>query len=244
MTARHAYERLAAQLSQEFARGLWQTGDPLPSEHALARAYRVSRRTVRQALELLQQEGVISKAQGRCTIYRERAVSWRAGKPVDFLSAAREAGYRPSTRLVSSTRRISTLSEARALQLNLDEQVLEICRIRLLEGHPVAYQVSLIPDDLSDLLEVDKLQKRSLYEVLRTILRDDLFVARERVSLITATPREASVLSAPEGSPLLRLERLVVDGMGRPIEYSDAALEASFFRLQHESPNGSREVFP
>ncbi|MDQ0314898.1 GntR family transcriptional regulator [Amorphus orientalis] len=244
MVAGHAYQRLAAELHREFVRGLWQTGDRLPSETALARAYRVSRRTVRQALELLQQEGVISKAQGRYTIYRERAVSWRAGKPLDFLSAAREAGYRPSTRLVSSTRRISTLSEAKALQLDLDERVLEICRIRLLEGHPVAFQVSLLPDAFTSHLKVDQLKKASLYAVLRTALQNDLFVARERVSLINATAREATALATYEGAPLLRLERLVVDGTGRPVEYSDAALEASFFRLQHESPACSRDVFP
>ena len=231
MAAGHAYERLAAELSREFVRGLWQNGDPLPSEHALAGAYRVSRRTVRQALDLLQRDGVISKAQGRYTIYRDRAISWSPEKLLDFATVARAAGYRPSTRLVSAIGRASTLSEAHALTLELDEQVLEIRRIRLLEGHPVVYQTSLLPGTLAKILKLDRLHETSLYMVLRSALREDLFVARERISLIAASPSEAAALFTPEGAPLLRLERLVVDSSGKPGGYSDAALQASFFRL-------------
>jgi GntR family transcriptional regulator len=231
MGRQHAYERLADEFTRELIGGFWQDGDPLPSENALARAYRVSRRTVRQALELLQREGIISKGQGRSTIYRERAISRDGARLLDFTTAAREAGFTPSTRLVSTSLRASSLSEAHALALDLDEPVWEVRRTRLLDGRPVVYQTSLLPGKLAGRLDLEKLAGMSLYGFLRSALRDNLFVAREEISLLTATSSEAAALSVPTDTPLLRLQRLVVDSKGRPVEYSDSALQASFFRL-------------
>ena len=231
MGAQHAYQRLAEEFTRELHGGLWRDGDPLPSENALAQAYNVSRRTVRQALDLLRRKGMISKAQGRCTIYRERAINRSAEQLLDFYTAARDAGFRPSTRLLSTCLRPSKLSESHALALPLDEEVWEVRRTRLLEGRPVVFQTSLLPGALASRQELERLAGISLYAFLRATLQNDLYVAREQVSLLTATASEADALSISEGSPLLRLQRLVVDSKGVPVEYSDAALQASFFRL-------------
>ena len=42
---------------------------------------------------------------------------------------------------------------------------------------------------------------------------------------------EAEALSIPKASPLLRVQRVVVDGKGRAVEYSNSALQDSFFRF-------------
>ncbi len=231
MGADHAYQRLANRLISELTGGLWRNGDPLPSENALATAYAVSRRTVRQALELLQREGFVSKGQGRSTVYRERAIGRSGEKLVDFPTAAREAGFRPSTRLLSTARREACLSAAHALNLPLGSEVFEIRRVRLLEGRPVVHQTSLLPAALARRLDVAKLADTSLYTMLRTALAGEIFLAREHVSLLTASAEEAEALSIPQASPLLRVQRVVVDKDGTPVEYSNSALQDSFFRF-------------
>ncbi|WP_336071396.1 GntR family transcriptional regulator [Nitratireductor rhodophyticola] len=231
MGADHAYQRLASRLIRELTGGLWRNGDPLPSEHALASAYAVSRRTVRQALELLQHEGFVSKGQGRSTVYRERAIGRSGEKLVDFPTAAREAGFRPSTRLISTGHVEAGLSIAHALSVPLGSEVFEIRRVRLLEGRPVVHQTSLLPAALAEKLDVSNLAETSLYTMLRAALGGEIFLAREHVSLLSASEEEAEALSIPKASPLLRVQRVVVDGKGRAVEYSNSALQDSFFRF-------------
>lgn len=58
------YQHLANRLREEIARNGGQTGFRLPTEQELAREYRLSRQTVRHALQLLEEEGLIRRRQG------------------------------------------------------------------------------------------------------------------------------------------------------------------------------------
>jgi GntR family transcriptional regulator len=61
------YVQLADLFRQRIARGLWQAGDRLPTLEALVREFDVARVTVRQAVELLEREGLVLAQQGRGT---------------------------------------------------------------------------------------------------------------------------------------------------------------------------------
>lgn len=58
------YQQLANRLREEITRNGGQTGFRLPTEQELARQYRLSRQTVRHALQLLEEEGLIQRRQG------------------------------------------------------------------------------------------------------------------------------------------------------------------------------------
>lgn len=227
----HAYRRLAAELTRELTDGLWRNGEALPSENALAQAYSVSRRTVRQALDQLRGQGLVSKGQGRSTVYLERALGRSGERLVDFPTAARAAGLKPSTRLLWTRRRIASLGEAHALKIALGTEVMEICRVRMLDGRPVVRQASLLPLAVADRLPMEKLTGASLYGLLRNGLQDEILLSLEHVSLLRASGDEAEALAVPEGAALLRVQRVVTDARGMPVEYSNSALEASFFRF-------------
>lgn len=58
------YQQLAKTLREQIAAGTFSATGLLPTEKAIAEAYQLSRQTVRQALSLLAQEGLIEKRQG------------------------------------------------------------------------------------------------------------------------------------------------------------------------------------
>lgn len=58
------YQVLAERLREELARNSGQAGYKLPTELELSRQYRLSRQTVRHALRLLEEEGLIQRRQG------------------------------------------------------------------------------------------------------------------------------------------------------------------------------------
>jgi len=66
------YYQLEVNLRNRLASGEFAPGDSLPSEGELGRQYAVSRITVRQALETLKRDGLISRQRGRGTFVTER----------------------------------------------------------------------------------------------------------------------------------------------------------------------------
>ena len=70
------YRRIAAVLRQRISRGEWQKGDRLPALEALVDEFGVGRVTVRHALDLLSDEGLIAR-------HRDRRGSYVTGQPLD-----------------------------------------------------------------------------------------------------------------------------------------------------------------
>lgn len=61
------YKTLANALRDDLLKGIYQSGDALPTEQSLARGYACSRQTVRQAIALLENEGLVVRRQGSGT---------------------------------------------------------------------------------------------------------------------------------------------------------------------------------
>ncbi|WP_163272180.1 GntR family transcriptional regulator [Chelativorans alearense] len=224
-----AYMRVAQAMAAELSNGFWKKGDALPSESDLAAHFSVSRKTIRQALAMIQKEGIVSKGQGRRTLIERRAIRPDRQRLTDFPSAAREAGFLPATRLLSIEEIPARLTEAHVLGLSLSEPVSKVCRVRILEGRPVIRQVSIIPNTIAARLPMHSLHTRSLYELVRAHHTDTLILASQHVFVIAATGREAADLKVDEGAPLLRIQRLVTDGEGTPVEYSDSVVRDDVF---------------
>lgn len=68
------YERIARDIRRKMERGELKPGDWLPAEAQLATRYEVNRRTVRRALDVLEQEGRVDRQHGRGTIVKEVAM--------------------------------------------------------------------------------------------------------------------------------------------------------------------------
>jgi GntR family transcriptional regulator len=67
-TADWYYEQLAADLEERIKSGEWEPGTLLPSEKQLMQEYNLARGTVRRALQVLVEKGLVYKRAGRGTI--------------------------------------------------------------------------------------------------------------------------------------------------------------------------------
>lgn len=68
------YEYVIEELKKEIASGAWKPGDRLPTEHEIAEKYEVSRHTVRQALERMEREKLITSVQGSGTFLNDTSM--------------------------------------------------------------------------------------------------------------------------------------------------------------------------
>lgn len=67
-----AYRQLAGILREQIESGKITPGDPLPSETTLQQEYGIARGTIRRAIELLRDQGLVVTVQGRGTFVKAK----------------------------------------------------------------------------------------------------------------------------------------------------------------------------
>ena len=138
------YAALADVLRQRIVRGEWQPGTALPAEQVLAHDHSVELGTIRRALQLLTEQGLIERVHGRGTFVRSGIPGasmlrffrfgdeWDAAVP----ASAASAGQAPQSRILSKQRVAAPAEVSRALGLPAGAPVLRLERLRLLAQQP------------------------------------------------------------------------------------------------------------
>jgi GntR family transcriptional regulator len=217
----------------------------LPPEPVLCAEYGVSRITLRRAVDGLVADGHLVREQGRGTYvtrpairheYRESFVHRIAG----FNSVMTEQGAQVGTTVL--TQRIVPAPAAVATELLLDgpEDVVELERLRTVDGLPNHVAHSFLPARLYPRAAEEDFGTGSLYEYLRREYGADLAHARIVVDVGTAAPEEADLLRVVAGSPLLVVRTTVRDGEDHPLVHSFSRLRPDVSQVEFEVSVGGR----
>lgn len=189
---------------------------PLPDEGALAAAHRVSRNTVREALDLLRGEGLVERRRGSGTF----VISRTAANRLTGLLGLSE--YTPADQRVDNVVLFAETCPvpppvAVRLEIEPDARIVVLERVRRVAGDVVSLDTSYLPAALTgDLLDRD-LSSGDLFGVLEQQLGLELTQAEVMVEAFGADRATASCLGVAPGSPLLAVDRLVRLKSGTPI---------------------------
>lgn len=198
------YGRIVAHVEQAIAEGQLTPGDRLPAERELAVEHGVSRMTVRQALQTLESRGLLRRAIGR-----------NGGSFVAQPKLERELGT--FSGLSEQLRRQGVAAGARVLSATVAGDSLEISRVRLADGEPLALERSSFPADrFAGLLELDL--TGSLYDLLDEHFDAAPVRAVERIEPVLADVEEADALGLSVGAPLMLVDRTAFDSTGLVVE--------------------------
>jgi GntR family transcriptional regulator len=217
----------------------------LPPEPVLCAEYGVSRITLRRAVDGLVADGHLVREQGRGTFvtrppvrheYRESFVHRIAG----FNSVMTEQGAQVGTTVLAQ--RIVPAAPAVAAELGLDAGagVVELERLRSVDGAPNHIAHSFLPAALYPRVAEEDFSQGSLYDFLRSEYAADLAHARIVVDVGTAAPDEAERLRVVGGSPLLVVRTTVRDTGGRPLVHSFSRLRPDVSQVEFEVSVGGR----
>lgn len=212
------YLKLAAAIRLAIQRGVFRPDEALASERDLAAWTGFARITVRNAIEVLLREGILTRRQGSGTFVTrriEQPLSVLASFTEEMSTRGRRAG---SLWLSKEIARVSP-SEALALGLSPHEPVVRLSRVRTAEDEPLAIETAAIPVWAID--SPDRVGA-SLYAALAAAgCRPARGIQRLQASL--ATPEEARLLAVAPGSAILRIERRAFLADGRPVELTVSA---------------------
>jgi GntR family transcriptional regulator len=125
-------------------------GDQIPTEAEVSSLFGVSRSTVREALRLLERDGVIRTEHGRGR-FLAAAGSLRVERPIDRFESVTEMltglGHRVTTSVLAVDEDGATQAEAEALGLRAGEPVVRLARLRYGDDRPLLYTVDTVPRD-------------------------------------------------------------------------------------------------
>jgi GntR family transcriptional regulator len=217
----------------------------LPPEPVLCAEYGVSRITLRRAVDGLVADGHLVREQGRGTYvtrpavrheYRESFVHRIAG----FSSVMSEQGAQVGTTVL--TQRIAPAPAAVADELGLEgsQDVVELERLRSVDGEPNHVAHSFLPATRYPRAADEDFGQGSLYDFLRREYDADLARARVVVDVGTAGHGEADLLRVSAGSPLLVVRTTVRDSEGHPLVHSYSRLRPDVSQVEFEVSAGGR----
>jgi GntR family transcriptional regulator len=219
-------------LQESLTVGRWPVGGRIPSERNLADELGVSRATVRQALVELADAGLLESSAQRGWFVTRQRISEGPNLLRSFSETAAERGLTPSTRVIEQVVRPATMDEAEVLGLAPAADVVQLDRLRLLDGIPTVVQTSCLSLRQVPGIETVDFSYCSLYQVLRE--QFGLLPTRcdYTVQAQAATEPVAVLLAVGAGFPVLVGHEITFDQNDRPISMGRLTYRGDAYRFK------------
>jgi len=217
------YLRIYRALKRRIEVGELAPGARLPAQRLLSRDFSVTLMTLRQAIQLLEREGLVKTRHGLGTFVASKQVSYELSHLRSFAQEMNAQGLALTTRVLSHGFAAPSPEVSARLALDGEESVFELERLRLIDGEPVVYQRSHLPHWLGLALGGVDLSVGSLYDSLAA-LSVEVRRAHETIYPLALDKRQARLLEAVGGAPAVLSKRITFGDNEQPILYDEAVM--------------------
>ncbi|WP_338655538.1 GntR family transcriptional regulator [Sporosarcina psychrophila] len=212
------YLQIANVLKQEILSGKIKPGEKIGSERELEERFQVSKITIRKAVEILGKEGLVLTSQGKGTFVKPKKVEQTLDQLQSLSDIIKNSGYHPQVK-ITKLEMVSTLNIfLQEKDSEIDSHCLYIERLHTVVELPIAFAQVYIPYNLGEKLTKNELENNTIYELLENKLGITLGEAIQSIEACPASEALGKVLDVPEGSPLLKAERLTYSTQNKLIE--------------------------
>jgi len=223
------YLQLSTLFRRMISSGEWQVGSQIPTVEELAKEYGVARATVRQALGILNAEGMIERfrAKGTFVTYRPQEQLWcevetdwsgmlrsRAGATIELLEE--EAGQQPPA-LDPEGERARSYHRFRRRH----------CR----DGKPFLIADTYLDETLWKKISQKSLTSKTALSLLTEIRGVKIAGARQSLTIGAADMITARMLEVPLNAPVAHVHRTAISDTGRLVMVSDGTYRGDIVRL-------------
>ena len=229
------YHQIYLVLRERIRRGDLEAGLTLPGEQELAKAFSVSRITVKRALNELAGDRLVTRHRGRGTIVAGDAViPMVRGNFDNLIDSLRMMGLETELQLLEV--RDTTADAYLADRLGLAEgaAVQMAVRLRRLKGEPFSHLLTYVPSEIAARYTREELATIPMLTLLERA-GADVVEAEQWISAAAAEPQIAAALEINSGSPLLRIERVMRAAKGAPVQFICAHYRPDRFQYHFTS---------
>jgi GntR family transcriptional regulator len=231
------YRTIADDLRRRIGGGELAGGRVLPSEAELSASYAASRITVRRALDVLRDEGLVDSRQGFGWFVARDPLRQSLGRLGTIEAQLADAGMRAERRVLDF--RFVPAPE-RAHQVLGARTVLEVRRLTLADGVPFARVTVWCTEAIGARLSRDDVERATFYEVIDV----ELGGATQSITADACSPEDAELLGVRGGSPVLRCERITRAVSSEPVLLSEHVFPAHRTELIVDLPISDRSIAP
>ncbi len=212
------YYQVKESLLEEIRAKQYKVGDLIPSESELQEKFKVSRITIRRAIQELVQEGHLYTQQGKGTFVSRPKASQELNLISSWAETMVTLGMHPETKIIRYAEEPAPVNVAKLLNIPIGAMVYRLERLRYADNEPTCIMTNyLVPAIVPGFLEKG-LKGESLYEMLEKNYSIVLARAEEIVEAKAAKVSEAEMLNVKRGFPLLYATRVTYDITDRPVE--------------------------
>ncbi|GAB3151780.1 GntR family transcriptional regulator [Amycolatopsis stemonae] len=231
------YFQVSQQLHAAIEDGRLPAGAKLGNEVDLAASLRLSRPTIRQAIQTLVNQGLLVRRRGVGT----QVVRTKVARPLRLSSLFDDLtglGGKPTSVVLANSVEEADAEAAELLEAPNLTHVRRLARLRSTDGEPLALMNNYLPDGVLDPTD-EELREKGLYQLLRAAgVR--LHAAEQSIGARLATEEDAQLLDEEPGAALLTMQRTTYDDTGRVVEYGWHVYRASRYAFNLSLTNGPR----
>ena len=209
MSTQHKYMEIKSYIINQLQQGVYLSGEKIESENTLMKKFSVSRMTVRQAINELQNENVLVTVKGKGTFVQTNKIKNMGSFLTSFSENAKMERRKLGNKIISFKKVTSNEYQDEVFQFEKPTKLWEIKRIRYLDGLPAAYQESYIP-----VVYIPSLSTKALEESLYSYLdRQNISInsANQKIVAVLASAEIASYLEIEQQSPLVKMIQKAYD---------------------------------
>jgi GntR family transcriptional regulator len=210
------YERVESVLAAGIADGSLPPETQLPAEERLIEQFKVSRTTVRKAIQNLIERGLVEVRRGKGTFVTQPKITQELTELTGFVEDMQTLGRHATARPLD--KRMAAADEAAAHHLALapGTLVVRLRSVRLADGVAVPFDETYLPRDIGEKVAGGDLEAEPVFSLLEN--RYDT-QAEYKLDAAAADPDAARALQLPTGSPIFLIERTSYTTENRPVDY-------------------------
>jgi GntR family transcriptional regulator len=210
------------ELRQAITTGTFQPGSQLPTEAELCEILGVSRTVVREALRMLEDDGLVARRHGVGTFVRNNPILKNLNFNFGITEMIESAGLKPGTSHLAIQKESADEEKAKQLHVPLGTPLITVERVRTADGRPVVYSLDTFTESLIQRAEFDPqlLLTESIYNLLQTSLGQVIEYGIARLLPVTAPLPVAEKLQLPPNALTLYIVQTDYTSGDEPLVYS------------------------
>jgi GntR family transcriptional regulator len=231
-SAQPLYMQVLDFLRVQLINGVWKPGDSLPPLNKLADSLGVARVTIRDAVKILCDEGLLQSQRGRGTIVTKRARGQRRHKLEMSFQALLASLQHDHPDVGNLDEGVATL-DGRPTTGTLAQEYHYIKRVHLRDGLKYCVIDLYLDADVYRRIP-ERFQNELALPVLAELMYEQIARINQSVRFAKCNAEDSAFLSYPTGDPIAHVTREIIDDAGKTIYFANVAYRADILEIEME----------
>lgn len=226
------YEQIAQWMIENIHTGKWEKGYQLQAEEDLAKVLQVSRGTLRKAISVLIEQGLLLRIQGKGTFVQEKKISYPfAQQLISFAESMDARGYAYETTVIAQRVELPNKTVQQKLAIDATDKVLYLKRVRSIQNEPAILLENWVVLKRCPGIEQEDFQQVSLFNAIENRANIKISYGIRHFGAVSLTQEQAQLLKVDPQVPVLSLEQVTHGAEENPLECSHVLLRTDKYEI-------------